>query len=97
MFATVNELVGLPGLPGTPQGIRAMMGKLVKDNQALVRKRQGSKAFEYHIDSLPPVTQKALRDRQVKELMKNQDAALPSPERSAVMEKSNTRLSGLLH
>ncbi|HIG6450149.1 Mu transposase C-terminal domain-containing protein [Klebsiella pneumoniae] len=93
MFATVNELVGLPGLPGTPQGIRAMMGKLVKDNQALVRKRQGSKAFEYHIDSLPPVTQKALRDRQVKELMKNQDAALPSPERSAVMEKSNTRLS----
>lgn len=57
MFATVNELVGLPGLPGTPQGIRAMMGKLVKDNQVLLRKRQGSKAFEYHIDSLPAVTQ----------------------------------------
>ncbi|HIH9672245.1 TPA: Mu transposase C-terminal domain-containing protein [Klebsiella pneumoniae] len=93
MFATVNELAGLPGLPGTPQGIRAMMGKLVKQNQTLVRKRQGSKAFEYHIDSLPLVAQKALRDRQVKELMNNQDAALPAPERSAVTEKSDTRLS----
>jgi putative transposase len=39
------------------------------------------------------VAQKALRDRQVKELMNNQDAALPAPEHSAVTEKSDTRLS----
>lgn len=53
MFATVNELVGLPGLPGTPQGIRAMMGKLVKENQTLVRKRQGSKALSITLTAFP--------------------------------------------
>jgi hypothetical protein len=45
MFVTVNELVGLPGLPGTQQGIRGMMNKRTADAPTLVRKRQGTKAL----------------------------------------------------
>lgn len=53
MFATVNELAGLPGLPGTPQGIRAMMGKLVKENQTLVRKRQEVRRLSITLTAFP--------------------------------------------
>lgn len=77
MFVTVNELVGLPGLPGTQQGIRGMMNKRTADAPTLVRKRQGTKAFEYHIDCLPDSAQKALRARQIKELMNGSPKELP--------------------
>lgn len=57
MFLTANELVGIPGLPGTVQGIRNRLNKLSGDHPELIRKRTGTKAFEYHIDCLPEAAQ----------------------------------------
>lgn len=54
MFVTVNELVGIPGLPTTLQGLRYSLNKCADNSPELVRKRAGSKAFEYHISVLPP-------------------------------------------
>lgn len=54
MFVTVNELVGVPGLPTTLQGLRYSLNKCADNSPELVRKRAGSKAFEYHISVLPP-------------------------------------------
>lgn len=89
MFVTVNELAGLPGVPGTPQGIRAMMNKRISDNPDLVRKRNGSKAFEYHIDCLPQDAQDALRTRHIKELMTGADITLPAvAESKAISPRS---------
>ncbi|EDV1371659.1 TPA: DDE-type integrase/transposase/recombinase [Salmonella enterica subsp. enterica] len=68
MFVSVNELVGLPGMPGTAQGVRYSIRKLAS-SEHFRRKRAGSKTIEYSIDCLPPVTQRALRERHVAQLM----------------------------
>ncbi|EGZ8548054.1 transposase [Escherichia coli] len=68
MFVSVNELVGLPGMPGTAQGVRYSIKKLAS-SEHFWRKRAGSKTIEYSIDCLPPVTQQALRERHVAQLM----------------------------
>lgn len=68
MFVSVNELVGLPGMPGTAQGVRYSIKKLAS-SEHFWRKRAGSKTIEYSIDCLPPVTQRALRERHVAQLM----------------------------
>lgn len=56
-FAT-RELVGIAGLPGTPQGIN----KQAKRKGWLSRQRQGiqGRALEYHISSLPMAASAAL-------------------------------------
>ncbi|MCP1065734.1 hypothetical protein M5G07_10620 [Serratia symbiotica] len=46
----------MPGLPGTAQGLRLALKKRAGTAPDLVRKREGSKAFEYHIDCLPADT-----------------------------------------
>lgn len=54
---SLSELKGLPGLPGTTDGIRYK----AKAEQWQSRKRQGQGGgYEYHIDSLPAETRKAL-------------------------------------
>ncbi|HDL7646518.1 TPA: transposase [Yersinia enterocolitica] len=68
MFVSVNELVGLPGMPGTAQGVRYSIRKLAS-SEHFRRKRAGSKTIEYSIDCLPSVTQRALRERHVAQLM----------------------------
>ena len=69
MFLTVNELVGLPGLPGTLPGIRMAMKKRSSGLPDLVRKRQGTKAYEYHLDCLPTETQQAIRSRMYQQVL----------------------------
>ncbi|EMB4323654.1 transposase [Pluralibacter gergoviae] len=69
MFYVAKELVGIPGLPKTAKGIREALCRFSAGSEELVRKRSGSKAFEYHIDCLPKSAQHALRARQIKELM----------------------------
>ncbi|SSH67805.1 Uncharacterised protein [Klebsiella pneumoniae] len=39
MFVTVNELVGVPGLPTTQQGLRYSLKKSAGNSPELVRKR----------------------------------------------------------
>ncbi|MGL5800402.1 MAG: DNA-binding protein, partial [Plesiomonas sp.] len=69
MFLSVNELMGLPGLPVTAQGIRVALNKRAGDSSALKQKRDGSKAFVYHIDCLPEETQIAVRERHYNALL----------------------------
>ncbi|HBB1256608.1 TPA: DDE-type integrase/transposase/recombinase [Escherichia coli] len=79
MYVTISELAGLPGLPATQQGLRYSLKKIAGNTPELVRKRAGTKAFEYHIDCLPQDVQKVLRARQVKTMMATQpvdDAAV---------------------
>ncbi|ECG8633026.1 transposase, partial [Salmonella enterica subsp. salamae] len=68
MFVSVNELIGLPGVPGTAQGIRYTVNKWASADHHK-RQRPGTKAIEYNIDCLPEVTQQALRERYVAQLM----------------------------
>jgi len=53
---TVQELVGLPGMPGTDRGVR----RRVSRRATTYRKRTKGKGFEYHISGLPIETQGAL-------------------------------------
>ncbi|EOV0971277.1 Mu transposase C-terminal domain-containing protein [Edwardsiella piscicida] len=73
MFVSVNELVGISGLPGTVQGIRAALNKWACDG--MKRKRPGTKAFEYSIDCLPAAIQEQVRTRYVKQMMTSPVAA----------------------
>lgn len=77
MFLTINELVGLPGMPGTVQGCRMALKKRISERPELVRKREGSKANEYHIDALPVDTQDAARDRHYNQLLEQTAKAEP--------------------
>ncbi|MGQ5745837.1 transposase [Serratia sp. HMSC15F11] len=78
MFFVAKELVGIPGLPKTAKGIREALCRFSAGSESLVRKRTGSKAFEYHIDCLPDVAQQSLRARQIKELMNDSAKELPA-------------------
>lgn len=69
MFVTVTELIGLPGLPGTLQGIRWSMNKRTAGYPELIRKRPGTKAFEYHIDCLPSVAREEVQRRHYNALL----------------------------
>ncbi|ERX27558.1 hypothetical protein Q009_04334 [Pseudomonas aeruginosa U2504] len=73
----VSELVGLPGIPLTAQGTR----KLASREGWQGRRREGTKATEYHISSLPEETRKALLKQAVKAIAAQAPAAeqLPTP------------------
>lgn len=86
MYFVVKELVGLSGLPKTDKGIREALNKRVNGASELVRKREGSKAFEYHIDALPVETQEILRQRHYQDVM---EMATPTP---AVAEAKKTAI-----
>lgn len=70
MFLRVNDLIGLPDMPGTAQGVRGALNKLVGSSTALKRKCEGSKAFEYHVDCLPSATKNAVRERYLNSILK---------------------------
>lgn len=55
-FYTLQELAGLPGLPGTVPGIRKFAERMAWEGQ----RRLGSKAVEYPFNQLPVETQTAL-------------------------------------
>lgn len=77
MFLTIKELVGLPGMPGTIQGCHYVLGKVKNLTPDLVRKRNGSKAHEYHVDCLPTEAQEVIRKRHYDELLEQSAAAEP--------------------
>ncbi|HGU0788241.1 TPA: DNA-binding protein, partial [Escherichia coli] len=76
MFYSANELAGLPGLPGTVQGVRWTLNRITEAHPEWKRKREGTKAFEYHIDCLPTEAQKVLRKRLTHQVL--EDAQLPA-------------------
>ncbi|WP_079826629.1 Mu transposase C-terminal domain-containing protein [Salmonella enterica] len=88
MFVSVNDLIGLPGLPGTAPGIRYALKKLLVGTYGEFRRREGTKAIEYHIDCLPKVTQEAVLERHFKKLM--QEQVLPEDARPVVKRRTET-------
>lgn len=77
MFVSVNELIGLPGVPGTAQGVRYAVKKWASTDHHK-RQRPGTKAIEYSIDCLPEVTQKAIRERYMAQLMETETPQEPA-------------------
>ncbi len=65
MYVSAQECLGLVGMPTMVHNIRNKLNKLADVDQK--RKRQGTKAFEYHIDCLPEETRMALLQQQAKE------------------------------
>ncbi|HCR8719396.1 TPA: transposase, partial [Shigella flexneri] len=68
-YVTVNDLLGVPGMPATTKGIRQALQRFSRDLGDVSRRREGTKAIEYHIDCLPEITRKALRERYVEQLV----------------------------
>ncbi|HGE8287397.1 TPA: transposase domain-containing protein [Serratia marcescens] len=63
IWVTVQECIGLPGLPTSAPNVRRKLEAFVLGNEELTRKRMGSKAFEYHISALPPEVRAAVLKR----------------------------------
>ena len=62
IWFTAQECIGLPNLPTAPFNISNRLKKHATDAQ--IRKREGSKAFEFHISCLPPVARAAALKKQ---------------------------------
>ncbi|MBV4411345.1 hypothetical protein J0B02_00535 [Enterobacteriaceae bacterium YMB-R22] len=56
-WVTTQECLGIPGFPGTPANVRKKLDLLATGNPALKRKREGTKAYEYHVSLLPALSQ----------------------------------------
>lgn len=86
IWLTAKESVGLPGLPGTEHNIRNSLNKRAGENEALRRRRTGTKAFEYHVDCLPAEAQEVIRNRHYDELLeqtaKAEPVVTPAPKTS---------------
>ncbi|EJX5188437.1 DNA-binding domain-containing protein, partial [Salmonella enterica] len=59
-WVTVQECIGLTTFPKGPANIRRKLESLVCGREDLFRKRQGSKAVEYHFSALPAETRAEL-------------------------------------
>ncbi|ATA26613.1 DDE endonuclease [Brenneria goodwinii] len=57
---SANELAGMAGMPSTARRTRDTLERLVKSNPELCRKREGTKALEYHFSCLPSYTRAAV-------------------------------------
>lgn len=96
MFLTVNELTGLPGLPGTLPGIRQAMNKRASGSPNLVRKRTGTKAFEYHTDCLPEAAREIVMQRQINQVLEQSPGTqVATVERKRDVAKVNIELEVL--
>lgn len=71
MYVTAKEITGFPGLPTREHNVRNRLNSLAKESQK--RKRQGTKAFEYHIDCLPDETRMALLQQYAKDEAEHAD------------------------
>ncbi|WP_447077708.1 transposase domain-containing protein [Shewanella algae] len=77
MWIIASEISGLVGIPTSDRRTRDLLKKLAAEKPDFERKRQGTKAFEYHISLLPPATQTALYKREGKIKVGEQVLALP--------------------
>ncbi|HGZ7313164.1 TPA: transposase domain-containing protein [Vibrio parahaemolyticus] len=77
MWLIASELAGVVGLPTTDRNTRECLKKLAEDKPEQARKRQGTRATEYHISLLPAATQAALYKREGKIKVGEQVLELP--------------------
>ncbi|EBN1942469.1 transposase, partial [Salmonella enterica] len=88
MWVTAKECVGLPGLPAMEHNIRNRLTKAAGSNVDWLRRREGTKAIEYHIDCLPKAAQEIVLERHFKKLM--EEKVLPGSVRVPVKRKMDT-------
>ncbi|WP_418113373.1 transposase domain-containing protein [Vibrio scophthalmi] len=79
MFVTAKDCLGLPEMATRVHNIRNKLDKLALKGQK--RKREGSKAFEYHIDCLPEKTRVYLLHAQAQR-MADEQVAKPTEQRT---------------
>ncbi|AAN55682.1 Mu transposase C-terminal domain-containing protein [Shewanella oneidensis MR-1] len=77
MWVTAKECAGLAGLPTDHNNVRTRLFKMVKDRPDMYRKREGTKAFEWHISVLPLPVQTAIYKREGKIQLGDQILDLP--------------------
>lgn len=83
MYFTAKEIAGVTGMPKLERNCLAKLNNLFSQrdlNSEFKRKRQGTKAFEYHISILPLATQAALYKREGKIKVGDQVFDLPKPK-----------------
>ncbi|HGV9304569.1 TPA: transposase domain-containing protein [Vibrio fluvialis] len=66
MWVTAKECAGVGGFPTDPNNVRNRLLKLAADLPEMQRKREGTKAFEFHVSILPAPVQAALLKKQDK-------------------------------
>ncbi len=76
---TVKECLALPGYPKTAPSVRERLNQLAKDKPDFIRKRKGSKAWEYHISLFPLYVRPWLLDEPVYGRVE-EEGALPLEE-----------------
>ncbi|WP_036024547.1 DNA-binding protein, partial [Leminorella grimontii] len=90
IWLTAKECVALPGLPSMEHNIRHRLDKVVGGAKELRRRRDGTKAFEYHIDTLPLEAKEIAIQRHLQALMATPTDASPAP----VVPKIKSREEG---
>ncbi|MFV0450075.1 MAG: transposase domain-containing protein [Vibrio sp.] len=83
MYFTAKEIADVTGMPKLERNCLARLNNLFSQrdlNPEFKRKRQGTKAFEYHISILPLATQAALYKREGKIKVGDQVFDLPKPK-----------------
>lgn len=60
LWVIASEACGLPQMPKSDRRARDELERLLKNRQHLKRRRQGTKAYEYHISILPEEAQRSL-------------------------------------
>ncbi|STE77035.1 Mu phage transposase A [Escherichia coli] len=93
MFVLAKELVGVPGLPKTIKGIREALRRYCGESEGMMRKRAGTKAFEFHVDCLPDVARKALQARQIKALMNQPATEAKEPESPRLKKREDGKIA----
>ncbi|EBN1939347.1 transposase, partial [Salmonella enterica] len=88
MYVVAKELVGIPCMPATEKGIREALRRFAQGQDDCFRRREGTKAIEYHIDCLPKAAQEIVLERHFKKLM--EEKVLPGSVRVPVKRKIDT-------
>lgn len=79
IWVTAQECVGLPGLPSMVHNIRNNLDKASGSYDELKRRRDGSKAFEYHVDCLPMEAQEVIKLRFYAQALETQATVIVEP------------------
>jgi putative transposase len=90
MFVSVADIVGLPGMPATEQGTRYKLNKLAQRHDGWKRKKEGSKAFEYHTDCLPADVRQLIQERNIQSMIATAATPPAAPATPAQVKQSDT-------
>lgn len=78
VWLTAKECASLPGMPGREHNVRNKLDKCAGGNFEFRRRREGSKAFEYHIDCLPDAARAAVQSRMARQVLADTCSTVPA-------------------